>query len=171
MLNCCQRRDAGAGPLFGRARGKFYVKAFHSRRQRRNYHGGNQLAGLKRSFITADLKITECKLTHTTSAPEVDTGIQRSQYGGRIGLIIAMGEIAAEGRHIADTDVGDHMAGFGEGRVVPFHDFRSFNLVDGRQGADAQTEDRVEADRRGICDLLQVNQRLRQQQALLDNRQ
>ena len=63
-----------------------------------------------------------------------------------------MGEIAAERGHVADADVRHHMAGFGEGGKVRLNDCRCFHLVDRRQGADAQTLDRIEADRGGIAD-------------------
>ena len=96
----------------------------HSRWQRRNHHGGKQLARLKRGFITAELKITQRKLPLRLCADEFDTGIQSGQYGRRIGLIIPMGEIAAEGGHVADADVRHHMAGFAEGGIVQLNDSR-----------------------------------------------
>ena len=52
-----------------------------------------------------------------------------------------MGEIAADGGHVADADIRDDMAGFGEGGIVRLNDGRSFDLVDRRQRANAQALD------------------------------
>ena len=63
-----------------------------------------------------------------------------------------MGEIAADGGHVADADVRHHMAGFGEGGIVQLNDSRSFDLVDRRQRADAQALDWIERDRGSVAD-------------------
>ena len=63
-----------------------------------------------------------------------------------------MGEIAANGRHVADADVRHHMAGFGESGIVQLNDSRCFDLVDRRQRANAQALDRIEGDRGAVAD-------------------
>ena len=47
-----------------------------------------------------------------------------------------MRKIAADGGHVTDSDIGNHMAGFSQQRVVFTHGRGAFNVVNARESAD-----------------------------------
>ena len=50
-----------------------------------------------------------------------------------------MRKITGDGGHVTDSDIGNHMAGLGQQRVVFTHDRGAFNVVNARETADTQT--------------------------------